>query len=102
MFFCACSPTTLEWHMRQALAPLLFDDHDRAAAQARRRSPVAKATVSPAAQRKPPARAPVIRSTAFAPCSPIWPRWPKTQCASAPSWTRLCWPRRHSNGKRDG
>lgn len=42
----------LEWHMRQALAPLLFDDHDRAAAQARRRSPVAKATVSPAAQRK--------------------------------------------------
>ena len=38
--------------MRQVLAPLLFDDHDRAAAQARRRSPVAKATVSPAAQRK--------------------------------------------------
>ena len=32
--------------------PLLFDDDDRAAAQARRRSPVAKATVSPAAQRK--------------------------------------------------
>jgi hypothetical protein len=42
----------LEWHMRQTLAPLLFDDHDRAAAQARRRSPVRKATVSPAAQRK--------------------------------------------------
>jgi Transposase DDE domain len=42
----------LEWHMRQALAPLLFDDHDRADAQARRHSPVAKATVSPAAQRK--------------------------------------------------
>jgi hypothetical protein len=42
----------LEWHMRQALAPLLFDDHDRAAAQAQRRSPVAKASVSPAAQRK--------------------------------------------------
>jgi Transposase DDE domain len=42
----------LEWHMRQALAPLLFDDHDRAAARTRRRSPVAKATVSPAAQRK--------------------------------------------------
>jgi Transposase DDE domain len=42
----------LEWHMRQALAPLLFDDDDRAAAQAQRRSPVAKATVSPAAQRK--------------------------------------------------
>ena len=42
----------LEWHMRQALAPLLFDDADRAAAQARRRSPVATATISPAAQRK--------------------------------------------------
>jgi hypothetical protein len=34
------------------LAPVLFDDHDRAAAQAQRRSPVAKATVSPAARRK--------------------------------------------------
>jgi len=42
----------LEWHMRQALAPLLFDDHDRAAVHAQRRSPVAKATVSPAARRK--------------------------------------------------
>jgi hypothetical protein len=42
----------LEWHMRQALAPLLFDDHERAATQARPRSPVAKASVSPAAQRK--------------------------------------------------
>jgi hypothetical protein len=42
----------LEWHMRQALAPLLFDDHDRAAAEAQRRSPVRKAKVSPAAQRK--------------------------------------------------
>jgi hypothetical protein len=42
----------LEWHMRQALAPILFDDHDRAAAQAKRPSPVAKAQVSPAAKRK--------------------------------------------------
>ncbi len=42
----------LEWHMRQALAPLLFDDHDRAAAEAQRSSPVAKATPSPAARRK--------------------------------------------------
>ena len=42
----------LEWHMRQALAPLLFDDHDRAAAAAQRTSPVAKAEVSPAARRK--------------------------------------------------
>jgi len=42
----------LEWHMRQALAPILFDDHDRAAAEASRMSPVAKAEPSPAAKRK--------------------------------------------------
>jgi hypothetical protein len=42
----------LEWHMRQPLAPMLFDDHDRAAAEAGRMSPVAKAKVSKAAQRK--------------------------------------------------
>lgn len=42
----------LEWHMRQALAPILFDDHDRDAAEAQRASPVAKADVSPAAKRK--------------------------------------------------
>jgi hypothetical protein len=42
----------LEWHMRQALAPLLFDDHDRAAAAAQRPSPVAKAKPSAAARRK--------------------------------------------------
>jgi hypothetical protein len=42
----------LEWHMRQALTPILFDDHDRATAEKQRRSPVSKATVSPAARRK--------------------------------------------------
>jgi hypothetical protein len=42
----------LEWHMRQTLAPMLFDDHDRAAAEAARTSPVAKAKVSKAAYRK--------------------------------------------------
>jgi Transposase DDE domain len=42
----------LEWHMRQALAPILFDDHDRAAAKAQRVSPVARARISPAARRK--------------------------------------------------
>jgi transposase len=42
----------LEWHMRQALAPILFDDHDHAAAEASRTSPVAKAELSPAAERK--------------------------------------------------
>ena len=42
----------VEWHMRQALKPLLFDDHDKAAADAARRSIVAKAKRSQAADRK--------------------------------------------------
>jgi len=42
----------LEWHMRQTLAPMLFDDHDRVAAETGRISPVAKAKVSKAAYRK--------------------------------------------------
>ena len=40
----------VEWHMRRALAPLFFEDHDRAAAQ--RASVVCKAERSPAADRK--------------------------------------------------
>jgi transposase len=46
----------LEWHMRGALAPLLFDDEDKAAAEASRASPVAKARVSDAARKKACAR----------------------------------------------
>ena len=42
----------VEWHMRQALAPLLFQDHDPAAGRARRRSIVAPAERSPAALKK--------------------------------------------------
>ena len=42
----------LEWHMRQALKPILFDDHDKAAAEAARTSIVAKAKRSTAAERK--------------------------------------------------
>jgi len=42
----------VEWHMRRLPAPLLFDDHDLAAAQALRESIVAPARVSPAAARK--------------------------------------------------
>jgi hypothetical protein len=39
----------LEWHMRTCLAPMLFDDADREAAEAVRDSVVAKAERSPAA-----------------------------------------------------
>jgi transposase len=42
----------LEWHMRKALAPILFDDHDKPAAEAARKSVVAKAERSQAARRK--------------------------------------------------
>jgi hypothetical protein len=42
----------VEWHMRQALAPLLFDDEDPAAGEALRASVVAPARRSPKAQRK--------------------------------------------------
>ena len=36
----------LEWHMRRALKPILFDDHDKAAAEAARTSIVAKETTT--------------------------------------------------------
>jgi len=42
----------VEWHMRQAWAPILFDDDDPAAGAALRESPVAPAKRSPRAQRK--------------------------------------------------
>lgn len=44
------------WHMRKALAPLLFDDHDRENADKGRSSPVAPAKVSTAAKAKAAAR----------------------------------------------
>jgi len=42
----------VEWHMRRVLAPMLFDDDDRAAGEAARRSVVAPAQRSPRAQAK--------------------------------------------------
>lgn len=42
----------VEWHMRQLLAPILFDDDDKALAQAARASIVAPAQRSPAARLK--------------------------------------------------
>ncbi len=51
VFLCMLS-YYVEWHLRQALAPLLFDDHDRASAEALRASIVAPAERSPAAKEK--------------------------------------------------
>ena len=42
----------VEWHMRRALAPILFDDDDPAAGEAARRSVVAPAQRSPRAKAK--------------------------------------------------
>jgi transposase len=42
----------VEWHMRQALAPILFDDDDKAAAEAARQSVVQSAQRSAKAQAK--------------------------------------------------
>jgi transposase len=42
----------VEWHMRRALAPILFDDEDKPAGEALRSSVVAPAERSPAAQHK--------------------------------------------------
>ena len=42
----------VEWHMRQRLAPMLFDDTDKDAAEALRTSVVAQAQRSPAAVNK--------------------------------------------------
>jgi len=42
----------VEWHMRRALAPMLFDDDDKEAAARRRSSPVAKARRSEKAEQK--------------------------------------------------
>ncbi len=42
----------VEWHMRQKLAPILFDDHERSEAEGTRKSIVAAAPRSTAAARK--------------------------------------------------
>ena len=42
----------VEWHMRRDLAPVLFEDDDRAGARARRSSPVEPARVSESAKAK--------------------------------------------------
>ena len=80
----------VEWHMRQRLKPLLFDDHDPAAAEAARTSIVAPARVSEAAKEKAPANAPptVCRCTASAPCSATWRRSPGT--GSSPKCPAPC------------
>ena len=51
VFLCALA-CHVEWHLRRHLAPILFEDHDRAGANAKRTSPVQKAEVSDSARQK--------------------------------------------------
>jgi len=51
VFLCMLS-YYVEWHMRQALAPILFDDDDPAAAEAARKNIVSPAARSPKAKSK--------------------------------------------------
>jgi transposase len=51
VFLCMLS-YYVEWHMRRALAPMLFDDDDPQAAEAARKSIVSPAERSPRAERK--------------------------------------------------
>ncbi|MCY4328065.1 MAG: transposase [Rhodobacteraceae bacterium] len=50
--FLSLSKLDVEWHMRQRLAPILFEDADRDGARAQRSTPVAPATVSESAKAK--------------------------------------------------
>ena len=51
VFLCALA-CHVEWHLRRRLAPILFEDHDREGANAKRTSPVQKAEVSDSAKQK--------------------------------------------------
>lgn len=51
VFLCMLS-YYVEWHLREAWAPILFHDHDRVTAEQERPSPVAPVQPSPAALRK--------------------------------------------------
>lgn len=51
VFLCALA-CYVEWNLRQRLAPILFEDHDRDSAKAKRTSPVQKAEVSDSAKQK--------------------------------------------------
>ncbi|MEO5372230.1 MAG: hypothetical protein H7833_19345, partial [Magnetococcus sp. DMHC-1] len=49
---CRISTEAKQWHMRQALAPLLFDDDDKETAKASRSDPVSPSKRSKKAQKK--------------------------------------------------
>ena len=81
----------VEWHMRARLKPLLFDDHDPAAAAAACASIVAPAQVSDAAKDKARGKrtANGLLVHSFRTCSATWRRSPRTaSCPDGPAPNR--------------
>ena len=77
----------LSWHMKQDLAPILFCDHDKPAARAKRTDPVAAAQRSNPRWPRHPANAPrtTTRCIVSPACSPTWP--PSAPTTSSPTTT---------------
>ena len=78
----------LQWHMRQSLASMLFDELDQVSRDAQTTSPVARPSPRRRRAARPPANAPSpqranhSRCTASTPCSAISPRSPATSSVS--------------------
>ena len=71
----------VEWHMRERLKPMLFDDEEVQAANTTRASAVAPRLCdlsTPRSRMQPRPPVTICRCTAFAPCSKIWAPWPTT------------------------
>ena len=95
VFLCMLS-YYVEWHMRQRLAPLLFEDHDKVAAEHRRESIVRPAKRSKAAEEKAKSKKTtddfVVQNfsdviSSLSTIAKSWVRPPNTQLAPFPMLT---------------
>jgi hypothetical protein len=77
----------ISWHMKQALAPILFADNDKPAAATKRAdpSPPLNAPVKPSPKPRTNAPKTTTRCTASPACSPTWP--PSAPTTSNPPTT---------------
>ena len=76
----------ISWHMKQALAPILFYDNDKPAAAAKRTDPVARPNAQMPRWPRPPAKPrTTTRCTVSPACSPTWP--PSAPTTSNPPTT---------------
>ena len=85
--FCRLS-YCISWHMKQALAPILFQDNDKPAAAAKRTNPVAPAqrsdqALAKAARKRTDNDTPDTASPA---CSPTWPPSAPTPSNPPTTW----------------